>query len=312
MGTLFFKFCVQFTLIVCYTCEDETNKHHPEKNIMTKKLTKRQEKAQAKTEAAKALLVKATKELMDSGKYIEALNYRRSFHNYSFRNMLLIMMQLPTATMVASYNAWEKRGRQVMKGETGLSILAPRIVKDKKSENPDDKICIGYRTVSVFDVSQTEGDDIPTAPAPQMLTGDSKAIQEATQAAIEFVVDQGWTISFTELNGPKGYWDAENQLIAIEVNNEPAQQLKTLVHEIAHALLGHGTPDNDTPRHVAELQAESTAYLVCDAIGLDTSDYSFAYLAGWALDDTEAILKAANTADKIATQITEALSLVPA
>ena len=280
---------------------------------MTKKLTKRQEKAQAKTEAAKALLVKGTQDLMNSDNYIAALKFRRGFYNYSFRNFLLIRLQLPTASMVASYNAWQDKGRQVIKGETGLSILAPRMVKNKDAKgDDDDKICIGYRTVSVFDISQTEGDDIPTMPIPELLTGDSQDIQDAAATLNEFAVSKGWTVSYTDLSekGCRGYWSASENLIAIDLNLEPAQQLKTLIHEIAHAMLGHGQDDDTTPRHIKELQAESTAFLVCDNIGLDTSSYSFSYLAGWA-DSPDEMLKASNTADRIAQQIIEVMRVAP-
>ena len=145
------------------------------------------------------------------------------------------------------------------------------IAKDKQTKK--DKL-VGFRSVNVFDVAQTDGKDIPQGPATEMILGDSEAIQNA-KSGFEALADSlDISIEYRALNGPCGVFIPGKSAILICDSIEPAHQLKTLIHELAHAMLDHGK--SEKPRHVLELEAESAAYIVSDSLGLDTSGYSFA------------------------------------
>lgn len=247
---------------------------------------------------AKEILVENVTNLLNSEQYKAALSFRQTFqHDYSFRNLFLIFSQCPEARMIAGYRKWQAIGRQVRKGERSIAILAPMLRKD---EHSGDKKLIGYRSVSVFDIGQTDGKDIPAMPEPKPILGDNKAIQDARKACEDLAESIGVEVEYKPLDGPCGVYLPQYAKILIDKGLQPAHRLKTLTHELAHAMLDHGT--SDKPRHVLELEAESAAYIVCDSLGLDTSDYSFAYLAGWA-EKAEEVVTAAERACKLADQI---------
>ena len=259
------------------------------------------------TNRAKEILVDSVTQLLNSTQYKAALSFRKNFlHPYSFRNLWLIFAQYPEAQMVAGYRKWQGAGRQVRKGEKSIAILAPMIRKDKQTKKEE---LVGFRSVNVFDVAQTDGRDIPGTPAPDLILGDSEAIQAAKVACESLASSVGLTIAYKQLNGPCGVYVPSLSKVMVCDSLEPAHQLKTLVHELAHAMLDHG--NSDKAKHVLELEAESAAFIVCDALGLDTSDYSFAYLAGWA-EKPEEILPAAECACKLADKIVKAIIPVSA
>ena len=245
-------------------------------------------------------------ELFDSERYKDYLRVMSKFHNYSFRNTLLIAMQAPDASLVAGFNAWKNtHGRSVKKGEKGIKIFAPSpykvkremekidpqtqqpiIGKDGKPVTEEKEITVpAYKVVSVFDVSQTEGREIPSIGADE-LTGDVDRYKDFF-AALEKTSPV--PIGFENIEGSShGYYHLEEKRIAIQEGMSELQTLKTAIHEIAHAKL-HDIDLNapkeeqgDRPdRRTREVQAESVAYTVCQHYGLDTSDYSFGYVAGW-------------------------------
>lgn len=251
-----------------------------------------------KTDELMKQLENGVKEVFSSERFSEYLKFMSSFYNYSFRNVLLILMQNPNATMVAGYNDWKnKHKRQVLKGEKGLRILAPvpyKIKVDKPvfDEHGNPVIIDGkqitettevnklrFKPVSVFDVSQTEGEPIPQL-APE-LNFQVKNYPELF-AAISAISD--YPISFENIPGrAHGYCDYSNQKIVIDTGMSEAQNIKTAIHEVAHSRLH--SPDNNTQqrtkRTVAEVEAESVAYVVSNYFGIDTSDYSFDYIANW-------------------------------
>ena len=239
------------------------------------------------------------------------------FHNYSFNNTLLIAMQKPDASLVAGFGKWrDDFERHVKRGEKGIKILAPSPYKVKKQMEKIDpatqKPVIGadgkpvteereieipaFRVVTVFDVSQTEGKEIPDI-AVSELTGSVEqdqdfftALEKASPVPIAFENIEG---------GAHGYYHLEEKRIAIAEGMSELQTLKTAIHEIAHAKL-HAI-DKDAPaieqadrpdRRTREVQAESVAYAVCQHYGLDTSDYSFGYVAGWSSGQELSELKA--------------------
>ena len=245
-------------------------------------------------------------ELFDSERYREYLKVMSKFHNYSFNNTLLIAMQKPDASLVAGFSAWKNNfGRNVMKGQKGIKIIAPSpfkirqevekidphtqkpiIGKDGKPVTEEKEVTIpAYKVVSVFDVSQTEGKELPDI-AVDELTGDVDrykdffaALEKTSPVPIAFENIEG---------GSHGYYHLEDKRIAINEGMSELQTLKTAIHEIAHAKLHDidlNAPKDEQQPHVdrrtREVEAESVAYTVCQHYGLDTSDYSFGYVAGW-------------------------------
>ena len=244
-------------------------------------------------------------ELFDSERYREYLKVMSKFHNYSFRNTVLIAMQKPDASLVAGFSAWKNNfERNVMRGQKGIKIIAPSpykikqemqkidphtqkpiIGKDGKPVTEEKEITIpAYKVVSVFDVSQTEGKELPDI-AVDELTGDVDrykdffaALEKTSPVPIAFENIEG---------GSHGYYHLEDKRIAINEGMSELQTLKTAIHEIAHAKLHDidlNAPKDEQPRvdrRTREVEAESVAYTVCQHYGLDTSDYSFGYVAGW-------------------------------
>ena len=245
-------------------------------------------------------------ELFDSERYKEYLKVMSRFHNYSFNNTLLIAIQKPDASLVAGFSAWKNNfGRNVIKGQKGIKIIAPSpykvkqemkkidphtqqpiIGKDGKPVTEEKEITIpAYKVVSVFDVSQTEGRELPDI-AVNELTGDVERYRDFF-AALEKTSPV--PIGFEQIPGSShGYYHLEDKRIAIDEGMSEIQTLKTAIHEIAHAKLHDidlNAPENEQQpridRRTREVEAESVAYTVCQHYGLDTSDYSFGYVAGW-------------------------------
>ena len=245
-------------------------------------------------------------ELFESERYKEYLRVMSKFHNYSFNNTLLIAMQKPDASLVAGFSSWKNNfGRNVMKGEKGIKIIAPSpftvkqevektdpqtgkpvIGKDGKPVTEEKEIKVpAYKVVSVFDVSQTEGRELPDI-AVDELTGDVDRFKDFF-AALEQVSPV--PIGFEKIEGgAHGYYHLEEKRIAIDEGMSDLQTLKTAIHEIAHAKLHdidlNAPKEEQKPRvdrRTREVEAESVAYTVCQHYGLDTSDYSFGYVAGW-------------------------------
>ena len=255
-------------------------------------------------------------ELFNSERFKEYLQVMSKFHNYSFNNTLLIAMQKPDASHIVGFSAWKNTfKRNVMKGQKGIKILAPSpytvkkeiekidpltqkpvIGKDGKPVTEEKEITIpAFKVVSVFDVSQTEGREIPDI-AVNMLTGDVEHYKDVF-AALEKTSPV--PVGFEKIEGgAHGYYHLEDKRIALDEGMSELQTLKTLIHEIAHAKLHDidlNAPledlENRPDRRTREVQAESIAYTVCQHYGLDTSDYSFGYVAGWSAGRELAELK---------------------
>jgi antirestriction protein ArdC len=214
-------------------------------------------------------------QLADSDEWRRHLDVQSRFHHYSFSNVLLIAAQCPGATQVAGYRAWAKLGRAVMRGERAIWIVAPLVASKRNREDEDERRIRGFRYVPVFDIAQTEGAALPVVCS--KLTGDDSLSCFDRLCAVAGSI--GYTVERCHLpDGTNGDCAFNRLRIRVESRNAPAQQVKTLAHEIAHALLHQGQAD----RPLAELEAESTAYVVCQALGIDTSDYSFGYVTVWA------------------------------
>lgn len=246
-------------------------------------------------------LEKGVKEIFTSKKYQQFLDTMAKFPHYSLNNSLLIMLQRPDATLCQSYTGWKRMGRSVRKGEKGIRILAPspyqidrerekrdaqgNAILDKDGESEKEKVqihVIAFKPVSTFDLSQTEGKPLPSL-GTEELTGSVqgyRALFAAMQAACPVPV------SFEAIPGEsKGYFHLKENRIAINEGMSEVQNVKTLIHEMTHQKL-HSIDEKSGkgPEKSAgekEVEAESTAYTVCQHYGIDTSDYSFGYVAGW-------------------------------
>ncbi len=279
-------------------------------------------------------LEQGIKGLFDSEDYKKYLKAMSRFHSYSFNNSLLISMQKPDATYVAGYTSWEKSfHRHVRKGEQGIRILAPspyKISKEVEKTDPQTHqpiignngkpvfervqvIVPAYKVTNVFDISQTEGEPLPEIA--NILSGDVKdyekmmnAIQKTSPVPIEIRKIEG---------GANGYYNPGDKHIVIKEGMSQTQTLKTAIHEVSHALLHDKDAgllkDSGLDRRTKEVQAESVAYTVCSHFGLDTSDYSFGYIAGWSKDKELDELKKSmetirGTASKMINSIDEVLT----
>jgi antirestriction protein ArdC len=258
------------------------------------------------THKAAQLLAENVRALLNSESYQTALRFKSRFYRYSFNNCLLISLQCPTATQVAGYRTWQQLGRQVKKGEKAIAILAP-ILKKVEVDGQEVEKLIGFRTAHVFDISQTEGEELPEVPRPQLLSGRSEAITRTLKSLEAFATHEGYSVERRVFSGSAlGRFSPAGQRITLRDGLEPMQELKTLIHELAHALLHRDLDPRSEKRHLCELEAESCAFIVCHSLGLDTSRYSFPYLAHWA-DDPAELLPAAERACKAAERLLEAL-----
>jgi antirestriction protein ArdC len=214
--------------------------------------------------------------LCDSDQWIRYLDMQRRFHRYSATNVLLILSQFSDATQVAGFRTWQSLGRRIRKGERAIWIIAPVVGRTGCSADEDGPAPVrGFRHVAVFDVSQTEGDDLP-APCTKLLGGDpGRSFTNLMGVAQEL----GYVVESAILPaGVNGDCAFDLRRIRVEARNSPAQRVKTLAHEIAHALL-HADEDD---RALAEMEAESIAFVICGHLGLPTDAYSFGYVTIWA------------------------------
>ncbi len=273
-------------------------------------LVERQERVKALTEKLENG-VKAIFESEDYARYLEAMS---KFHHYSFGNCLLIFFQCPEASAVAGYTTWKRLGRTVKKGEKGIQILAPcptTLLVEQNKLDAQGQTILGpdgqpetestllklqrFKIVYVFDVSQTEGKELPSLGVDE-LTGDVEGFDSIFHA-VEALSPV--PIHFREPQASKGCYNHLEQCIYVNEGMSQVQTLKTLIHETAHAKLHAlpvsagiimGAPVKD--RRTREVEAESIAYVVCQHFGIDTSDYSFAYVTGWSRDKKLPELKA--------------------
>ncbi len=229
------------------------------------------------------------KAVFESDKYKDCLRYMSKFTNYSAGNCILIMLQKPEASLVAAFGKWKQLGRTVNKGEKGIAILAPMTFRNKQSDVEDEEgqdeaetRTLGFRKVYVFDVSQTSGE-----PVPEYVSDLDEDIEEEHVEAVISAVRSvtGLPVDVENISGgAKGYYSHSEQRIVIQAGLSGAQAVKTAIHECAHALLhdpDKNLPTADTTRSDKEVQAESVAYIVASRYGLDTSEYSFPYIASW-------------------------------
>lgn len=281
------------------------------------------EQKRAEMEALHAQLTEGVERLTHSEEWRQYLDFMRSFHAYSFNNLMLILMQRPDAAAVAGFRAWQEKGRQVRKGEHGIRILCPGTVRVRRdaaadagqagTDDDEDAKRLIFFPVSVFDISQT--DPIEGAPdhstIAHQLTGEDPA--EIFGRVVAYLTAQGITVDREPMTRRNGYTtpteEGKPPRVAIAEGLTPAQAAKTALHEAAHVLLGHMAQIEEYAQHRGrmEVEAESVAYVVAGVLGLDTSSYSTGYVAGWAGGDVEKIRETAARVLATAHQMIEAL-----
>ncbi|MCR5230380.1 MAG: ssDNA-binding domain-containing protein [Solobacterium sp.] len=223
-------------------------------------------------------LQKGVRDVYESGRYKNYLKTMSRFHGYSASNCILIFMQKPDASYVAGYQTWKNQfQRFVRKGEKGIRIIAPARIHAEEEE----EVRLVFRTVSVFDISQTEGEPLPSYMNAE-LEGEVDDYDSFLEAA---VLACRIPVCFEDIGGGvHGYFSPKDRQIVIQKDMSPLQTVKTLIHEMAHSILHDGEEGSMKERRQKEIEAESTACAVCCHYGLDSSEYSFGYIAGWAAD----------------------------
>src|SRR5271157_119878 len=294
-------------------------KYSPEQ--LRKMKEEHREKAREKMQKAAAMLEEGVLALVGSDQWRQYLKFQSKFHSYSFLNTLMILLQKPGATQVAGYTKWRELGRYVKAGENGIAILVP-YKRNKKSEGDqkqtavelgviglDDgsqksgnqsarKETVFFGTGYVFDVSQTEGEEIPEVLT--LLTGEDKlALNGLVDQVIMARGYQVKVVSREDAHGANGLCQWKEPMILIADDLSPLHMVKTRVHELAHSMM-HNEEEYrlHTDNSVLELEAESVAFIVLNHFGMDSSDYSFGYLATWQDGDKEKIVGALKASGK--------------
>lgn len=266
---------------------------------------KKEQSRKEKMEAITAELEAGVKEIWsDGGKMQQYLMFMSNFHTYSLNNQVLIYSQRPDATLVAGYQTWKQKfDRQVVKGAKGIKIILPMPVKqevevsDQEGNLKKEEINrLLFRVGYVFDLSDTEGRDLPDLNIIKELQGNISSFEKVWEAVKNISPVPVECVERKVLGNANGVYSRTEQKIYVCEEMPQAQQLKTLIHEITHAIL-HSDQTNKLSRGTKEVQAEACAFCVCNYFGLDTSEYSFGYVAGW-------------SAGKEVKELTDALSVI--
>ncbi len=268
------------------------------------------------------------RDIFESDRYKEYIQTMSKFPHYSINNCILIACQKPDATYVCGFKKWQEFGRAVNKGSHGIMIIAPIKVKASGKEQVMDeknrpvvdsarqpvmeevtREFQSFRPAYVFDYADTSGDPLPSITT--MLDESVESFEELKNILIQV---SSVPITFEPINtGANGFYSPSELRIVVKDDLPQLQTIKTMIHEIGHASLGHGSKEDKWDRETKEVQAESVAYWVTQMFGLDTSDYSFGYIGGWSKDKEVSELKESldiikTTADEISKKIEDALA----
>ena len=238
--------------------------------------------------------------LETSDSWLTYLTFCSRFYNYSYNNIILILMQQPNASYVASYSTWRKMNRYPRRDEKGIAILCPifkrievikessntRIYNDKEAEKEVKTLLSGFRIGYVFDISQTDGDDSMLPVLVKGLAGNSNEEKALYEALFKYVSSKHCVQEVTGISA-KGSYNIETKVISIRSDLEYRQKLKSLAHEFFHLKDFEMNPDLNIPRNKRELLAESCSYVLCLRLGVDVSDYSFGYIKSWLKEPKE-------------------------
>lgn len=256
------------------------------------------EKRQKSLKELTEQLEQSIRSFMDGDRYKEFLGKMSRFHRYSLNNQILIAVQKPEATLCASYTTWKKQGRYVKKGEKGIRILCPapykvqalenekdpetgkdRLMKDGKPYQKKVEVVVpAYKVGYTYDISQTDGEKLPELVS--ILEGSLDNSQKVLRDVLLEISPV--PVFFRPVPGnANGFYDRKEREIVVDERLPEMQALKTLIHEMGHAILHNAENKVQADSATREVQAESVAYIVCQHFGIDTSEYSFGYISGW-------------------------------
>lgn len=292
-----------------------TSKRSKSKKVRKETLKARREARAEKTRETLATLMAGVEAIRSGDEWAAYLKFAASFHSYSARNRLLIYSQFPTARRVAGFNKWKELGRHVKKGEKAIRILAPLVRKvesetEQSEESDGETLTFGFRTVSVFDISQTEGEALPSLNLAVECTDEERAI--ATLESLKDFAENELRIPVSFATLPEatgGYLSLLKREIVINFQSNFLHRAKTLAHEIAHAIL-HLDEQEGHDEDVMEIEAESVAFCVMSALGFDVSGYSFGYVAGWSGGLPERVLASAERIESATTRTLRGLGAI--
>jgi len=260
---------------------------------------------------ALGLLESGVSEIVTAEDFRRYLSLAARFHSYSARNCLLILSQHPDAARVAGYRAWQSMGRQVRKGEKSITILAPvtRTTEDEETGEKTRTIS-GFRAASVFDVSQTDGEPLPEAPRPEAQDGDPETAARILEGLRGVCIAEGVALEERELDpGYYGYYEPAARRVVLSSSLSQQERATTLAHELGHHIqrtTETASEDGETTTAARETEAEGTAFAVCSYFGLDTSRFSFAYIARYA-ETPEALAESLERVQRSARRLIEAV-----
>lgn len=252
--------------------------------------------------------------------WIRYLQFCSNFYHYSYSNIILIMTQCPNATYVAGYNTWRKMNRQVRKNERGIGILCPIFRKVEIFKEPDDKsvyndedgkkevrkVISGFKIGYVFDLSQTDGDDLLLPVLVRGLAGNSEEEKQLYESLFKYASTK-CTVQEVANISAKASYNIDTQVIQVRSNLEYRQKIKSLIHELCHFVDFKINPDLKIARNIREISAESSCYVICLRLGIDVSEYSFGYIQSW-ITDSKDIGEVADSVQKIVSIILNELA----
>lgn len=272
--------------------------------------------ANPKTEAlavAHNALIAGITALIETNGWEAHLKAQSAFHRYSFGNVLWLYAQAAergvTPTRFAGFNTWKKVKRFVKKGEKGFKVLAPVMVKKTRETESGEKdswrLC-GFKVVTTFEKSQTDGEEIPEIVT--KLEGTSEEAEATYAKVAAFATKRGWTVEKGSTGSANGYADVLAKRIVVSETLSGLQSLKTLTHEVAHSMM-HADDLGSHGAEEREVEAESVAYVVLNALGFNSADYSFGYVAHWSKGDVELVKKTGERVQRTAKTLLDALGL---
>lgn len=263
-----------------------------------------------------AELEEAYERLTSSSAYRDYLRVRAAFHAYSFQNRLLIAFQRPDASRVAGYKKWQSLGRQVRKGERGIVILAP-LAKTVKDEETGERrrTVVGFTGARVFDISQTDGQPLPEEPNWRCVSSEELEVlelEEREETLCAVARGLGVLVSFEDTGSAGGYYAPANKVIGVNSADPTAVRVRSLVHELVHALGANRREEASLDYAAAELVTDAAAALVCSSLGVDTLEGTAAYLADWSDGSVDRVKRLFTLAEKYATELERLIGNVTA
>jgi antirestriction protein ArdC len=284
---------------------------------MVRKTARRAGKTPAQRQAERDQLLGSIADkvtsLANSDEWAAYLRFLGAFRRYSLSNVLLILTQCPHATQVAGYRKWQEFGRQVAKGQKAIKILgySPKKITEKDEATGEERTrtVVRFPVLSVFDVSQTEGDELPNGGMTLPDGHDTAGIWDRSVAWLE---STGWTVEVEPIRGGvNGYTDRAAHRVVIDESLAPAGRASVLLHEAGHVVLHEDLEPAEYQQHrgVYETEAESVAYVLANLLGQPADAASIPYIAGWARADRELIERTAANVRRAVNEIAAGLGL---